>query len=222
MQRVAALRGAWHLLVLSEDWCGDAVNTRAGRREARRALAEPGSARAGARRESRPHGRASHRHVAVDPCRDRARRGVRERGWWGPRPAALQQWVLGDGQALEQGRPLPRGAQLVRARSRAARRSRRSSRCSSAASARADRASRVISVQRGSGRDRRCPCVARAPDRSRSHRPAGVSRLLHFVRRRDLGRSGLAGVSITNTTRRFSSAPGWSPDAPRLTERVLP
>ena len=27
VQRVAALGGAWHLLVLSEDWCGDAVNT---------------------------------------------------------------------------------------------------------------------------------------------------------------------------------------------------
>ena len=24
-----------------------------------------------------------------------------ERGWWGPRPAALQQWVLGPGQALD-------------------------------------------------------------------------------------------------------------------------
>src|SRR5438045_2984358 len=27
LRRVAQLGGAWHLLVLSEDWCGDAVNT---------------------------------------------------------------------------------------------------------------------------------------------------------------------------------------------------
>src|SRR4051794_12130558 len=27
VSRVAALGGAWHLLALSEDWCGDAVNT---------------------------------------------------------------------------------------------------------------------------------------------------------------------------------------------------
>src|ERR1044071_8895853 len=26
VQRVRALEGQWHLLVLSEDWCGDAVN----------------------------------------------------------------------------------------------------------------------------------------------------------------------------------------------------
>jgi hypothetical protein len=24
-----------------------------------------------------------------------------EQGWWGPRPTALQTWVLGEGQALE-------------------------------------------------------------------------------------------------------------------------
>src|SRR5215210_1741648 len=27
VRRVTALPGRWHLLVLSEDWCGDAVNT---------------------------------------------------------------------------------------------------------------------------------------------------------------------------------------------------
>ncbi|HEX9109339.1 MAG TPA: thioredoxin family protein, partial [Longimicrobiales bacterium] len=27
LQRAAGLRRRWHLLVLSEDWCGDAVNT---------------------------------------------------------------------------------------------------------------------------------------------------------------------------------------------------
>ena len=27
LRRVQALGGEWHLLVLSEDWCGDAVNT---------------------------------------------------------------------------------------------------------------------------------------------------------------------------------------------------
>ena len=27
LQRVDAVPGDWHLLVLSEDWCGDAVNT---------------------------------------------------------------------------------------------------------------------------------------------------------------------------------------------------
>ena len=34
--------------------------------------------------------------------------------------------------------------------------------------------------------------------------------------------SAFAGVSMTNTTRRLSSAPGWLPQAPRFTRRVSP
>jgi Thioredoxin len=63
--RLAALPGHWHLLVLVEDWCGDAVNTV----PLLTRLAE-----------------------SDDDCE--------ERGWWGPRPSALQARVVTEWSAL--------------------------------------------------------------------------------------------------------------------------
>lgn len=101
VQRVAALGGAWHLLVLSEDWCGDAVNTVPV--VARLAELAPNTdLRVLARDENLDlmdaHLSGTSRSIPVVIVLDEE---FNERGWWGPRPAALQQWVLGPGQALE-------------------------------------------------------------------------------------------------------------------------
>lgn len=101
--RVEALGGEWHLLVLSEDWCGDAVNTV----PVVARLAEL-SSNLDLRllpRDQNPdvmdaHLTGSSRSIPVVIVLDAE---WRERGWWGPRPAELQRWVLGPGQALEKG-----------------------------------------------------------------------------------------------------------------------
>jgi hypothetical protein len=99
--RVTALGGHWHLLVLAEDWCGDAVNTL------------PVMARLA---EGAPNVdlRVLARDANLDLMDARLTNGARsipvvmvldetyhERGWWGPRPRALQQWVMAEGRALD-------------------------------------------------------------------------------------------------------------------------
>lgn len=102
-ERAAALPGRWHLLVLSEDWCGDAVNSVPFL--ARLAAAAPD------RLDLRVLGRDANldlmdahltgtaRSIPIAIAYDDA---FVEHGWWGPRPAPLQAWVLGaEGQALD-------------------------------------------------------------------------------------------------------------------------
>jgi hypothetical protein len=98
--RAAALGRAWHLLVLSEDWCGDAFNTVPfiGR------LAElaPNLDLRVLARDANPDIMDAHltngsRSIPVAIVLDA---DFREHGWWGPRPRELQRWVLGEGQAL--------------------------------------------------------------------------------------------------------------------------
>jgi len=100
--RARALGGRWHLLVLSEDWCGDAVNTVP--YVARLAEVAPDvDVRLLARDQhldlmdahlSPTGGRAIPVVIVLDAH-------FREHGWWGSRPAPLQAWVLGpEGQAL--------------------------------------------------------------------------------------------------------------------------
>jgi hypothetical protein len=101
VRRVTSLSGTWHLLVLSEDWCGDAVNT------------VPVVAMLAARcpnldlrvlgRDANPDLMDAHltglsRSIPVIIVLDDA---YVERGWWGPRPTVLQRWVSGQGQLLE-------------------------------------------------------------------------------------------------------------------------
>lgn len=101
VRRVTSLPGTWHLLVLSEDWCGDAVNT------------VPVVAMLAARcpnldlrvlgRDANPDLMDAHltglsRSIPVIIALDDA---YVERGWWGPRPTVLQRWVSGQGQLLE-------------------------------------------------------------------------------------------------------------------------
>jgi hypothetical protein len=101
LQRLAALEGAWHLLVLSEDWCGDAVNTV----PVIAKLAELSTntdLRVLARDENLDlmdaHLTGSARSIPVVIALDA---DFRERGWWSPRPTELQEWVMGAGQSLE-------------------------------------------------------------------------------------------------------------------------
>ena len=98
--RVRALPGRRHLLVLSEDWCGDAVNT------------VPVIARLAASatnldlrilaRDRNPDLRDAHltngsRSIPVVMVLDEQ---FTECGWWGPRPAPLQRWVLETGLGM--------------------------------------------------------------------------------------------------------------------------
>ena len=101
VDRVNALGGRWHLMVLSADWCGDAVNT------------VPVIARL-AEQSSNTDLRVLDRDTNLDlmdahltgtsrsiPAVIALDADYVERGWWGPRPAALQRWALGEGQGLE-------------------------------------------------------------------------------------------------------------------------
>lgn len=100
--RAAALPGAWHLLVLSEDWCGDAVNI------------VPVLARlAGAvpTLDLRLLSRDAHLDLMDAHLTNGKSRSIPvvilldedfvERGWWGPRPTDLQAWVLEEGLKMD-------------------------------------------------------------------------------------------------------------------------
>jgi hypothetical protein len=101
VRRVTALPGVWHLLVLSEDWCGDAVNTVPV--VARLAERSPNIDLRVLGRDDNPdlmdaHLTGSSRSIPVVIALDES---FQERGWWGPRPTVLQHWVSGQGQLLE-------------------------------------------------------------------------------------------------------------------------
>lgn len=99
--RVAALGGRYHLLVLSEDWCGDAVNSVP--YAARLAELAPNLDLRVLPRDQNldlmdAHLTNGSRSIPVVLVYDDA---FAELGWWGPRPSELQAWVLGPGQALD-------------------------------------------------------------------------------------------------------------------------
>lgn len=98
--RARALGGPWRLLVLSEDWCGDAVNSV----PVVQRLVErvPGLDLRILSRDANPDVMDAHltgksRSIPVVMMLDA---DFRERGWWGPRPRELQEWVLGPGRGL--------------------------------------------------------------------------------------------------------------------------
>jgi hypothetical protein len=100
LARAASLGGPWHLLVLVEDWCGDAVNTmpvlarvvehvptidlRVLGRDTNLDLMDA-------------HLTNGSRSIPVVMILDAT---YRERAWWGPRPAELQAWVRGPGRSM--------------------------------------------------------------------------------------------------------------------------
>lgn len=97
LERARELPGGWNLLALSEDWCGDAVNTLP---VLARFAAEAGwSFRVLERDENLDimdahltNGRS--RSIPIVIVYDEA---FREVGWWGPRPAEIQAWVMSEG-----------------------------------------------------------------------------------------------------------------------------
>jgi hypothetical protein len=100
--RAAALPGRWHLLVLNEDWCGDAVNTVP--HLARLAELSGNVDLRVVGRDANPDLMDAH----LSPAGARAIPVVivldgefAERGWWGSRPGELQRWVQEHGSVLE-------------------------------------------------------------------------------------------------------------------------
>jgi hypothetical protein len=99
--RASAIPGRWHLLVMVEDWCGDAVNT------------VPHLARLAERApnfELRVIGRDDNAELMDAHLTNGSRSipvvivldaGFVERGWWGPRPSELQHWVVTVGKTME-------------------------------------------------------------------------------------------------------------------------
>jgi Thioredoxin len=103
MARMGSLPGRWRLLVLAEDWCGDAVNIVP---VVARLAEEAGNIDLRIiRRDEYPdimkrHLTAGARSIPIVVLLDEH---SRVSGWWGPRPAALQQWFQREGRALPAG-----------------------------------------------------------------------------------------------------------------------
>ena len=100
--RAAAVPGRWHLLVLVEDWCGDAVNTIP--YLARLAELSPNLDLRVLGRDANPDLMDAHlapsgaRAIPVVIVLDES---FGERGWWGSRPRELQAWMEAEGRAME-------------------------------------------------------------------------------------------------------------------------
>lgn len=96
------LPGKWHLLALSEDWCGDAVNllpVLAGLADEVDSL----ELRVLSRDENLDlmdryltNGRSRSIPIVILLDEDFV-----EQGWWGPRPEPIQTWVMEEGLAIE-------------------------------------------------------------------------------------------------------------------------
>jgi len=109
-ERARALGDEWQLLALSEDWCGDAVNTL----PVLARLAEE------AGWEMRVLGRDANPDLMNTHLTDGRARSIpvviiydatfREIGWWGPRPREIQRWVVGEGLAM----PSPERYKIIR------------------------------------------------------------------------------------------------------------
>jgi hypothetical protein len=102
--------GGWHLLALSEDWCGDAVNTLP---VIARLAEEAGWDMRVMGRDENPDLMDAHltngrsRSIPVVIVYDQA---FNEIGWWGPRPGEIQSWVMSEGLSM----PSPERYKVVR------------------------------------------------------------------------------------------------------------
>jgi hypothetical protein len=98
--RVEALGGHWHLLVLSEDWCGDAVNIVPIIAKLTESVSNM-DMRILARDENLDimdkHLTGTSRSIPIVILLNQK---YLECGWWGPRPQALQKWVVEKGMQL--------------------------------------------------------------------------------------------------------------------------
>lgn len=98
--RVEAVRGKWHLLTLAEDWCGDAVNILPFVAKLVDATSNLDLRVLGLEENEDlmdQHLTGQSRSIPVIILLDE---NFTERGWWGPRPRELQQWVLGLGSSM--------------------------------------------------------------------------------------------------------------------------
>ena len=109
VERVRALPGRWYLLVLSEDWCGDAFNTVPVL--ARLADLAPNLELRLLGRDANPDLMQAH----LSPTGAQAIPVVMvldadfvERGWWGSRPGPLQAWMAAEGKQLPPAERYPR------------------------------------------------------------------------------------------------------------------
>ncbi len=105
-----ALPGGWHLVALSEDWCGDAVNTLP---VIARLAEEVGWDLRVLPRDDNldlmdghlTNGRSRSIPVVIVYDGD-----FNEVGWWGPRPDEIQAWVMDEGLAM----PSPERYKVIR------------------------------------------------------------------------------------------------------------
>jgi thioredoxin family protein len=96
----ATIPGGWHLIALSEDWCGDAVNTLP---VIARLADEAGWDMRVMSRDDNPDLMDAHltngrsRSIPVVIVYDES---FNEVGWWGPRPGEIQAWVMAEGLSM--------------------------------------------------------------------------------------------------------------------------
>ena len=119
VQEAKELEGEWRLLAISEDWCGDAVNTLPVL--ARLAEAAPGVELRVVKRDEHPglmdrHLTNGARSIPLVVVLDRDYRPV---GTWGPRPGPLQEFILAEKRAgLRSSKEIYRDARTWYARDR--------------------------------------------------------------------------------------------------------
>ena len=101
-ERARAIPGSWHVVALTEDWCGDAINTLPV--FDRLAEVTPNIELRVLLRDENPDLMDAHltngtsRSIPVLIAYDA---DFEERGWWGPRPAPIQAWVMTEGTKLD-------------------------------------------------------------------------------------------------------------------------
>jgi hypothetical protein len=108
LERARRLEGRWRFLVLTEDWCGDGLNTLPFL--ARLVEAVPGLEMRLLSRDANPDLMDAHltegtRSIPVVIVLDEE---YREVGWWGPRPAPLQEYFLREIKPLPKQERFPR------------------------------------------------------------------------------------------------------------------
>lgn len=110
LEEARELAGGWRLVALSEDWCGDAVNTLP---VVARLADEAGWDLRVLGRDDNPDLMDSHltngrsRSIPVVIVYDE---DFEEVGWWGPRPGEIQRWVMSEGLSM----PSPERYKVVR------------------------------------------------------------------------------------------------------------